>query len=115
MKENKYMYFFHYFILYMLIYAQNLGFLSVPSQAAGQCTPQGKPRQQYQFLGFSRKMFSAGRSYQVCPGETLVTGGALVLVHDTVLRDGTVLSVTSPYYPNGWPLVSVFTVYVQSV
>ena len=32
MKENTYMYFFHYFILYMLIYAQNLGFLIVHIQ-----------------------------------------------------------------------------------
>ena len=30
-----------------------------------------------QFLGFSRRIFSAGRSYRVCPGETLVTGGAI--------------------------------------
>ena len=30
-----------------------------------------------QFLGSSRRIFSAGRSYRVCPGETLVTGGAI--------------------------------------
>jgi hypothetical protein len=32
MKENTYMYFFHYFILYVHIYAQNLGFLIVHIQ-----------------------------------------------------------------------------------
>ena len=32
---------------------------------------------QSQFLGFSRRIFSAGARYQVGPGETLVTGGAI--------------------------------------